>query len=251
MVTGLTLTIFALSAFEQEVTVLPLLAFAAGIGAIALYVRHARRAATPLVRLTMLAEPLYRRLIVSGSFFRLGTAALPFLASIALQSGHGADPAQTGLILSCSAFGAVCAKPLAYGILRRLGYRRTLLVNVGGTVAALLAISALLGATHLSMTVLAGLLLGAGFLRSVQFTALNSLNYLSVPRAEMGSATTLASIAQQLSVGIGVVLANLLMGLLGMTASGALLVVAALTAASAACLVPLERKVGDGMLDRP
>lgn len=50
----------------------------------------------------------------------------------------------------------------------------------------------------------------SGLLRSVQFTGLNSLAYYTVPKPEMASASTLQSIAQQVSIDFGVVLANLI-----------------------------------------
>ena len=48
------------------------------------------------------------------------------------------------------------------------------------------------------------ILLVGGFLRSLQFTAYNTLAYGDVPRARMSSATSLYTAGQQLAATIGV-----------------------------------------------
>ena len=47
-------------------------------------------------------------------------------------------------------------------------------------------------------------LLGGGFLRSLQFTAYNTLAYGDVPRSRMSAATSLYTTGQQLAATIGV-----------------------------------------------
>jgi hypothetical protein len=49
-----------------------------------------------------------------------------------------------------------------------------------------------------------GLLLVAGFFRSLQFTSLNTLGYCDVDRARMSTATSFAATAQQVAQAIGV-----------------------------------------------
>ena len=49
-----------------------------------------------------------------------------------------------------------------------------------------------------------GLLLVGGFFRSLQFTSVNALAFADVPNDRMSRATTLTSVAQQLSLSIGV-----------------------------------------------
>ena len=49
-----------------------------------------------------------------------------------------------------------------------------------------------------------GLLLIGGFFRSLQFTSVNALAFADVPHEKMSRATTLTSVAQQLSLSIGI-----------------------------------------------
>ena len=48
------------------------------------------------------------------------------------------------------------------------------------------------------------LLLVGGFFRSLQFTSINALSYADVPPERMSRATTLTSVAQQLSLSVGI-----------------------------------------------
>jgi predicted MFS family arabinose efflux permease len=56
------------------------------------------------------------------------------------------------------------------------------------------------------------LLLG-GFLRSLQFTSLSAITYAEVERAQVGSATSIASVGQQISVSFGVALGAMVLEL--------------------------------------
>jgi hypothetical protein len=68
----------------------------------------------------------------------------------------------------------------------------------------------LFGPTTPHLVIIATLLLG-GFFRSLQFTSLNTLAYADVPPVLMSRATTLSSVAQQLSLTFGVGLGALLL----------------------------------------
>jgi len=93
-------------------------------------------------------------------------------------------------------------KTLARTILARFGFRRVLTVNavIG---AAFLAASRLFTPTTPHAIILSVLLVGGCF-RSLQFTGINALSYADVSNREMSSATSMSSVAQQLSLSIGV-----------------------------------------------
>ena len=54
------------------------------------------------------------------------------------------------------------------------------------------------------MLLILAVLLAGGFFRSLQFTSINTLAYADIERAQMSRATSFASMAQQLSLSIGV-----------------------------------------------
>jgi EmrB/QacA subfamily drug resistance transporter len=175
---------------------------AAGATAIALYVRHARRAPHPVLDLSLLAIGTFRAAVVGGFLFRIGVGAIPFLLPLMLQVGFGMNPLESGLLTFAAAIGAITMKMTAKPILRRFGFRAVLTVNALVS-AAFIAATGLLEATTPTALILAVLLLG-GFFRSLEFTSINALAYSDVPRERMSRATSFASMGQQLSLSIGV-----------------------------------------------
>lgn len=170
----------------------------AGVG----YWRHARRHPQPVLDLTLLRVPSFRVSVMSGSLFRIGIGAIPFLLPMMLQLGFGESAAQSGLVTFASSAGALIMKPATQWALRHSGFRTTLFWN-GILSALLLAICAAFRPGWPAAALYAALLLG-GFFRSLQFTAYNALAYADIPRERMSAATSLYSTMQQLSLTLGI-----------------------------------------------
>ncbi len=134
--------------------------------------------------------------------FRTGIGAIPFLLPMMLQIGFGDSAAQSGLITFASSAGALVMKPAAQTALRLFGFRDTLIWN-GAISGVMLMACAAFRPTWPAAAIYAVLLVG-GFLRSLQFTAYNTLAYGDVPRQQMSAATSLYAAGQQLAATIGV-----------------------------------------------
>jgi MFS family permease len=176
-----------------------------------LYGRHARRAAHPIIDLGLLRIPTYAAATYGGFLFRMGMGALPFLLPLMLQVGFGLDALSSGLLTFASAAGAMTMKVAATPTIRAFGFR---LVLIGDAVigSLFLLFYALFrpGTPHWVIFVA---LLAGGFFRSLQMTSLNSLSYADVPPALLSRATSLTSMAQQLSQTAGVAAAALFLHL--------------------------------------
>ncbi len=97
-----------------------------------------------------------------------------------LQVGFGNSAAQSGLITFASSAGALVMKPGAQYALRLFGFRDTLIWN-GVLSGVMLIACAAFRPTWPAAAIYLVLLVG-GFLRSLQFTAYNTLAYGDVPR---------------------------------------------------------------------
>ena len=182
-----------------------------GILALYAYWRHAvrsrQRATAPLLDLELLRIPTFQASVLGGSLFRIGLGAMPFLLPLALQEGIGMSAFESGSITCASAFGGLFMKSIASSVLGHLGYRKVLIFNAILAGMAIAACGAFTATTpHLVM--LAVVLLG-GFFPSLQFTSLNSIAYADIPTQDISRATSLASVIQQLSLGLGVTIAGL------------------------------------------
>ncbi|TMJ33872.1 MAG: multidrug efflux MFS transporter [Alphaproteobacteria bacterium] len=176
-----------------------------GLVLTSLYVLHASRSANPILDLDLLGVATFRSGVMGGSLFRIGVGAIPFLLPLMLQLGFKLTPFQSGSLTCAAALGALTMKFTAARILKRFGFRSVLLFNAVVS-AATLAVQGLFTPQTPHLLILA-LLLAGGFFRSLQFTSLNALSYSDIPAREMGSATSLYTVAQQLSLAVGVVCA--------------------------------------------
>ena len=252
---GLAGLVFGFAVLGQEVLVPQWAALSIGAtGAffLFLYVRHARVTPHAVLDLRLLRHGTFRAGVVGGSLFRVGIGAMPFLLPLMLQLSFGLSPFASGLLTFTASAGAMAMKFTAAKLLRRVGYKRVLLANVflcSGFIAINAAFTPL--TPH---WLIASLLLVGGFLRSLQFTALNALSYADVEPAEMSRATSFASVAQQVSLSFGVAVAGLVLetmrasrGEVTVTQadfSAAFLVVAAVSALSVFFFIPLPKDAG-------
>src|ERR1700716_919942 len=175
---------------------------AGGALCLALYVRHARRVDHPIIDLALMRIPTYAMTTIGGFLFRMGLGALPFLMPLMLQVGFGLDPLSSGLITFASAAGAMSNNLLVSAIIRSFGFRRVLIGNTNVSSDFLFSYSFFQPTTPHAVIFLA--LLAGGFFRSLQMTSINTLSYADVPPAMLSRATSLTSMAQQLSQSIGV-----------------------------------------------
>lgn len=204
---GLSSLIFGLTVMGRDLLPgwAPAVLVILGVAATGFYIAHARRAAAPILDLRLLRVQTFRAGVVGGSLFRLGVGAVPFLLPLMFQVAYGMSAFQSGLITCVAAAGAISMKFGAARFIRHFGFRRLLLVN-GALASTSIAIMGLLSSTT-PYLLAATVLFAGGFLRSLQFTAMNAMSYSDMENDQMGTATALYTVAQQLSLSAGVVLA--------------------------------------------
>jgi EmrB/QacA subfamily drug resistance transporter len=223
-----------------------------------LYVRHARTAPAPLLDLNLLKVDTFFASVVGGFLYRIGVGALPFLLPLMLQLGFGLNALQSGLLTFASAAGAVAMKTTAAPILRRFGFKRVLVTNAVVSSLFLAAIALFTAGTP--HAVVLSLLLVGGFLKSLEFTSINSIAYADIDIKAMSRATSFASVAQQLSLSSGVALGALVLEVQRMGRPDAavlagdfplaFILVAAIAASSAFVFARLPKEAGANLSAR-
>ena len=235
-----------------------MLLLAVGTAASLLYVRHAKRVTHPILELRLLGNSTFLSGVGGGAFFRIGIGAVPFLLPLMLQVGFGLNPFESGSLTFAAAAGAMIMKTTAQPILGWFGFRRVLLIN-GAVSAAFMAATALFTPSTSHLLILVVLLAG-GFLRSLQFTALNAITFADIPDKALGAATSLASVVQQLSSSLGVALAAIVLEILQGLHGGplvtrdfaiAFVVLAIVSALSIFVHSGLKPEAGSDMIARP
>ncbi|MDP1632928.1 MAG: MFS transporter [Caulobacter sp.] len=175
------------------------------------YVRLSRRKTRPILQLDLLRYPTYRASLIGGSLMRMGVGAGPFLMPLLLQMALGWTPLQAGSVTLAGGLGVFMARPFAAPMLKRWGFRTTLLALVGVTAVLASAPGFFTSATPVWMIMT---LLGvAGFARSSQFIANNTIAYADVPQSAIAAASTLAVVTQQVGLALGVSFGGLMLHL--------------------------------------
>jgi EmrB/QacA subfamily drug resistance transporter len=236
---------------------LVLIFFLGGASLLVAYALHSRHVAHPIIDLSLFRIPTFATSVAGALLFRIGVGATPFLLPLLLQVGFGMTPFESGMITFAAAIGAIAMKFTAPPLLRRFGFRSVLIANavIAGAFVALPAVFT--PATPIA--VMTGLLLIGGFFRSLQFTSVNALAFADVPPNRMSRATTLTSVAQQLSLSVGISIGAIILETTARISGGGLsadsfwpafTIVGILTALSVIPFALLARDAGDEMSGR-
>jgi MFS family permease len=136
--------------------------------------------------------------------------AVPFLLPLQFQLAFGWTPLVAGSLVAALFVGNIAIKPATTPMMRRWGIRRVLLVNGLLSVLCFGLLACLSG--EFPVALIAGILFLSGALRSIGFTAYNTLAFSDVDSAQLTHASTLHAAVQELAAGLGVAVGALLLG---------------------------------------
>jgi EmrB/QacA subfamily drug resistance transporter len=174
-----------------------------------LSVRHLHRTADPLVDLSSFQLPTFAVSTLDGTVFRIAIQATPFLLPLMLQLGFGLNPWQAGAYVLIYFSGNLAMKSVTTRILRAFGFRNVVVANGVAIFLTIAACGLLTPGTP--MLVMALVLFAAGLTRSMQFTTFSTLVFADVEPAQRSSASTLFNMSQQISIGLGVAAAAIVL----------------------------------------
>jgi EmrB/QacA subfamily drug resistance transporter len=187
---------------EHSLWNLSVLILCAGLILGVLSVRHLRRHPTPVIDLWPMRVATFAATTWGGSLFRITISAVPFLIPLMLQIGFGMSALVSGTLTLWIFIGNLGMKVLTTPILRRYGFRSTLVANGLATALSLGLCCLMLPDTP--TWILATVLCFGGLCRSMQFTAISTLSFADIPHERMNGASSFASLIQQMTTGMGV-----------------------------------------------
>jgi EmrB/QacA subfamily drug resistance transporter len=156
----------------------------------------------PLLDLSIFRIETFRVTHAGGSLFRLTISAMPFLLPLFFQDALGWTPVEAGSVVLTLFVGNLAIKPATTPLLRRFGFRAVLLASTLGAALSMGLAALISGSSSIVLIIL--LLFFGGVVRSIGFTAYNTIAFADVPTADMTDANTLASTVQQVAAGFGV-----------------------------------------------
>jgi MFS family permease len=178
-----------------------------------LAVWHLRRNPHPLIDLSSLRIPTFAVTIWGGSLFRIAIGATPFLLPLMFQTGFGMNAFTSGLLVLAVFAGNLLMKPATTPVLRRFGFRTVLIAN--GLLAAVTIFACALFTSSTPKAIIVAVLFAGGLFRSMQFTSLNTVGFADIHKSQLSAASTLSSMIQQMTIGMGIAVGAIALRLAG------------------------------------
>jgi EmrB/QacA subfamily drug resistance transporter len=175
-----------------------------GVGALfgLAYWRHAQRTEHPILDLSLMRITTFRLSVLGGSLTRITQGAQPFLLPLMMQLAFGLSAAQSGAMTVAGAIGSFGMKGVARRILKRFGFRNSLIVM--GLLGTGSYAACGLFRPDWPLPAVFAVLVVSGFLMSFQFTAYNTIAYDEIAKDRMSAATSFYSTFQQLMLSLGI-----------------------------------------------
>lgn len=205
---GLAGLVFGFETIDRGIVPVAVTVGLLALGAVctALYVLHARVTPHPIVQLRLLTIRTFRWTIIGGFIFRIASGAVQVMMPLMLQLGFGMNPFASGMLVFAVAVGAMPMKAWSPYILRTFGFRRVMTGAALITAAFIASFASFSAATPVAVIFI--VLVIYGFIRSIQYTSMNSLAYADVSSPDMSKATSFVSMNQQLSMSVGAAVAG-------------------------------------------
>ena len=182
----------------------PVLVLLASFALMGLSVWHARRTKFPLIDYSVLKIKTFSVTVYSGTITRMVINVAPFILPLMLQLGFGLSPFHAGILYMANMLGAMSMKPISIWITRKFNFKAILIGN--GLVLSLITLTTSLLSIQTPLWLVGIVFFSSGFIRSLQFTALNTLAYADISSERLSNANTLYNTAQQMALGMGIAL---------------------------------------------
>ena len=174
---------------------------------------HVGRHPHPLIDLSSLRVPTFAVTIWGGSLFRIAIGATPFLLPLMFQTGFGMNAFTSGLLVLAVFAGNLLMKPATTPVLRRFGFRSVLIAN--GLLVAVTIFACALFSSSTPKAIIVAVLFAGGLFRSMQFTSLNTVGFADIHESQLSGASTLSSMIQQMTIGMGIAVGAIALRLAG------------------------------------
>src|SRR5207248_3699263 len=122
---------YSLELLAQQVVQWPAVAGFLGYALVSgwIAVRHMRRTVHPLIDFECLKPQTFSIVIWGGSLFRIAISSSPFLLPLMFQLAFGLNAFRAGLLVLAMFAGNLLMKSVTTPVLRRFGFRTSLIVN--------------------------------------------------------------------------------------------------------------------------
>ncbi|NAW50872.1 DHA2 family efflux MFS transporter permease subunit [Elizabethkingia argentiflava] len=186
-----------------------ILLFLSGSILMILYYKHFKRTKTPLIDLDLLKIRTLSIGILGNLLTRIGIGGMPLLLPLLFQIGFKYSATVSGIMMIPAALTSIIVRAWATPLVKRLGYRKTLIYNTL-LIALVIALFAIPD-QNTPLFFLLPLLVAYGGFNSLQMTTMNTLTLADLNNKNVSMGNSLLTIMQQLSMSMGVSISALLL----------------------------------------
>ncbi|MCT3832564.1 DHA2 family efflux MFS transporter permease subunit [Elizabethkingia anophelis] len=179
-----------------------ILVFAAGILLMNLYYRHFKKVDNPLIDLNLIKIRTLRIGVFGNLLTRLGIGGMPLLLPLLFQVGFKHTAIISGMMLIPSAITTIMVKPWVVPIVKKLGYKKTLIINTI-LIAVIISLFAVPN-QNTPLPLLIPLLVIYGAVNSIQLATMNTLSLSDLDNKNASNGNSLLMVMQQLSMSLGI-----------------------------------------------
>ncbi|WP_025126060.1 multidrug transporter subunit MdtD [Myroides odoratimimus] len=173
------------------------------------YVFYARMTKEPLIKLSLFKITTLRLGLIGNLITRFGIGGMPLMIPLLLQVGYGYSAMYAGMMMIPQALSNLVSRNFVVPIVRRFGYRSTLITN---TVLTGLLISCFFFITPTTpYWVIILLMIGNGAFNAIQFTSMNTISLADLDQDTSSEGNSLLSVTQQLAVSLGISLSAMVL----------------------------------------
>lgn len=174
-----------------------------------IYIWHAKHTEKAILPLSLFRVRTFRLGMLANLFVRLCNASVPFLMPLMLQVAYQFPADVAGWTVAPMALGSILTKPYIQKVLRRFGYKRTLLFTSLALMANIASLSLLDG--NSPQWLIIGNMLICGICNSFMFTCIQTLTVSDLEDEQASAGSTLLSVMQQLGIAFGIAVASVIL----------------------------------------
>ncbi|WP_121966828.1 multidrug transporter subunit MdtD [Myroides sp. N17-2] len=173
------------------------------------YVFYAKMVKDPLIKVSLFKIMTLRLGLIGNLVTRFGIGGMPLMIPLLLQVGYGYSAMYAGLMMIPQALSNLVSRNFVVPIVRKFGYRSTLITN---TIMTGLLISCFFFVTpHTPYWVIILLMIGNGAFNAIQFTSMNTISLADLDQETSSEGNSLLSVTQQLAVSLGISLSSMVL----------------------------------------
>jgi EmrB/QacA subfamily drug resistance transporter len=166
------------------------------------YYRHYKKSPSPIIDLKLIKIRTLRIGVFGNLFTRIGIGGMPLLLPLLFQVGFKHSAMTSGMMMIPVALSSVLVKPWVVPIVKKLGYKKTLIANTL-LIAVVIGLFAVISKTT-ALPNLIPLLVIFGAVNSIQLTAMSTLSLSDLDSETASGGNSLLMVMQQLSMSLGI-----------------------------------------------